>query len=88
MKQGERGKQLAITIATDDDGSYIVDVNHHLPHPSNRTTLISPSVTRLIHSKCMAVSGSGNPARVEKNIAQISPMLQLIKKHMNACMLA
>ena len=47
-----------------------------------------PSVTRFTHSKCIAVNGSGKPARVAKNMAHISPMLQLIKKQMKACMLA
>lgn len=47
-----------------------------------------PSVTRFTHSRCIAVSGSGNPASVAKKMAQISPMLQLIKKQMKACIFA
>jgi len=43
---------------------------------------------RLTHNRCIAVSGSGTPLNVDNKIAQISPMLQEIKKHMNACILA
>jgi len=39
-----------------------------------------PSVTRLTHSKCMALNGSGKPHIAASNMAIISPMLQLIKK--------
>mmetsp|Transcript_34918 Transcript_34918/g.84507 ORF Transcript_34918/g.84507 Transcript_34918/m.84507 type:complete len:86 (-) Transcript_34918:2737-2994(-) len=47
-----------------------------------------PSVTKLTHRRCIAVNGSGNPARVAKKMAQISPILQLIRKQMKACMFA
>lgn len=44
-----------------------------------------PSVTRLTHSRCRGVSGSGRPRRVAKKIVAISPMLHEIRKQMNAC---
>lgn len=44
-----------------------------------------PSVTRLTHSRCSGVSGSGRPRRVAKKIVAISPMLHEIRKQMNAC---
>jgi hypothetical protein len=47
-----------------------------------------PSVTKLTHSKCIALKGSGNPQMADISIAAISPMLQLIKKHMKACIFA
>lgn len=43
-----------------------------------------PSVTRLTHSRCSGVSGSGRPRRVAKKIVAISPMLHEIRKQMNA----
>lgn len=43
-----------------------------------------PSVTRLTHSRCRGVSGSGNPSRVAKKIVAISPMLHDIRKQMKA----
>lgn len=42
-----------------------------------------PSVTKFTHSKCIALKGSGKPHIAEIRIAAISPMLQLIKKHIN-----
>lgn len=47
-----------------------------------------PSVTRFTQSRCIAVRGSGKPSKVAKKMAQISPMLQLIKKQIKACILA
>jgi hypothetical protein len=46
-----------------------------------------PSVTRLTKSKCIAVKGSGTPDNVANRIAMISPILQDIKKQINACIL-
>jgi hypothetical protein len=43
-----------------------------------------PSVTRLTQSKCIALRGSGKPQIADSSIAAISPMLQLIKKHIKA----
>lgn len=43
-----------------------------------------PSVTRLTHSKCRGVKGSGSPKRVAKKIVAISPMLQEIRKQIKA----
>ena len=46
-----------------------------------------PSVTKLTHNKCKGVSGSGRPSTVAIKIVAISPILQLIKKVTNVCIL-
>ena len=47
-----------------------------------------PLIPKMTQSKCVALKGSGKPATAANNIAAISLMLQLIKKHINAYIFA